>query len=825
MAEKSGLIKVFDGPTDATPTVFADLRTEVHNYWDRGLLGIALAPDFPVDPHVYVLYTYDKDPFASAFPRWGDPGVSDDPCDTPPGPTTDGCVVGARLSRLTAAGSEMEGPEEVLIENWCQQYPSHSIGSLAFGADGKLYLSAGDGASFTFTDYGQEGDPVNPCDDPPELRGGAQSAPAAEGGALRSQDVRTDSDPMDLDGTILRLNPDGSPAPGNPLASSESVNEQRIIAAGLRNPFRFTIRPGTNQLWIGDVGWITHEEINRLPAGVGRNFGWPCYEGSEVQDEYDSLDLTLCEELYTATTGGAPATDLVEGSATAPFFSYEHFEPVVDGESCPTGSSSLAGLAFSDGPAYPSEYGGTLFFADYSRGCIWAMRADADGIPDPDDIVTFVDGAASPVDLEVGPDGRLYYADFDGGTIRRIDYTGSNQPPVAAATGDPLASDAPPVDVDFDAGGSSDPDAEPGDVLSYAWDLDGDGAYDDSSSPTPTHTYAAAGVHTASVEVTDAGGASSRAAVTIEVGHRPEPTIELPAGGTTWAVGEQIAFAGSATDVEDGPLPPSALDWKLILHHCPSNCHEHLLQGFADTDSDSFNAPDHDYPSHLELELTATDLSGATGSTSMELQPRTVDLLLTSSPPGLNVTLGAHTAATPFGATLIEGSQTSLSTASPQTLAGLEHSWISWSDGGARAHNVVVPSSGTYHATFTEPEDPLATPQAVPGLELEAGADRRQRASALAIDVACPHEACVVQAGGSARGVRFELEHGEVRLDKGEQRRLQLEPAGKPSLAWLRRGLRSGEIRRPVSARVDVAAADLAEGGSAHSRLKIRLRL
>ena len=55
VAEKSGLIKVFDGLTDPTPTVFADLRTKVHNFWDRGLLSLALDPNFPTRPYVYVL--------------------------------------------------------------------------------------------------------------------------------------------------------------------------------------------------------------------------------------------------------------------------------------------------------------------------------------------------------------------------------------------------------------------------------------------------------------------------------------------------------------------------------------------------------------------------------------------------------------------------------------------------------------------------------------------------------------------------------------------------------------------------------------------------
>ena len=59
LPEKRGVIKVFDSLSDTTPTVFADLRTEVDNYWDRGLLGLALDPNFPQKPWVYVLYARD----------------------------------------------------------------------------------------------------------------------------------------------------------------------------------------------------------------------------------------------------------------------------------------------------------------------------------------------------------------------------------------------------------------------------------------------------------------------------------------------------------------------------------------------------------------------------------------------------------------------------------------------------------------------------------------------------------------------------------------------------------------------------------------------
>ena len=151
VAEKSGLIKVFDSLSDTTPTVFADLRTEVYNFLGRGLLGLALHPGFPAKPYVYALYTYDAE-IGGTAPRWGSPGVSSDDCPTPPGPNTDGCLVSGRLSRLQARGNKMTGAEQVLIEGWCQQYPSHTVGDLAFGTSGALYVSGGEGASYTTTE-------------------------------------------------------------------------------------------------------------------------------------------------------------------------------------------------------------------------------------------------------------------------------------------------------------------------------------------------------------------------------------------------------------------------------------------------------------------------------------------------------------------------------------------------------------------------------------------------------------------------------------------------------------------------------------------------
>jgi glucose/arabinose dehydrogenase len=692
VAERSGLVKVFDSFADATPDIFADLRTKVHNYWDRGLVGLELDPRFPTDPYVYVLYSHDA-AIGGTAPRWGIAGQTSDSCPDPGALGSSGCVISGRLSRLEASGNAMVGAEKVLIEGWCQQAPNHTVGALEFGPDGALYASGGEGASGDFADYGQRGG--NPCGDPPVPVGGQQTLPTTQGGALRSQDLRTAGDPAGLSGTIIRVDPStGAGLPTNPMATSSDPNLRRIIAYGLRNPYRFTIRPGTSEVWIGDVGWNTYEEIDRIvnpTDATVENFGWPCYEGSGRQPTWDSLNVTLCENLYAQS-----------GAVTGPFFTYPKSAQVIPGESCASGSAAVSGLAFQfyGGGPYPPEYDGALFFADYTRNCIWAIKRSGGTLPSPSAIETFVSGASAPVDLQLGPNGDLFYTDYVGGTVRRISYSAGNQAPEAKATANPSRGD-PPLTVSFDAGDSS--DADPGDTLNYVWDLDGDGAYDDSTSISPSFTYSTPGRHTATVLVGDNHGAFDADSVDVSVGP-PSVRITAPSASSTWAARETISFAGSATDGQDGALPASALRWSVILHHCLADCHEHFLQSFEGVASGSFAAPDHDYPAYLEVRLTAEDSDGLTSSDSLQLSPRTAELTLESTPTGASLGVNETTARTPFRRTVILGSTVTLIAISPQNIGGSgPWNWQSWSDGGARVHSVVVNGNATYRATFRGP--------------------------------------------------------------------------------------------------------------------------
>ncbi len=709
VSEKRGVVKTW-ATVDSleqndAPGQTIDLRTDVMNFWDRGLLGLAVDPGYPGNPYLYVLYTYNAIP-GGAAPRWPSSGDGNsDPCPNPPGATSDGCVVQNRLERITVnTTTGVSTGRTTLLTGWCQQFPSHSAGSVVFGPDGMLYVSGGDGANFNggTQDYGQYGGtkpdtsnpitPRNPCGDEPGSVGSTLTAPTAEGGALRSQSFRRPaSESAVLGGTVLRLNPaTGAAAAGNPAIGDPDPIRKRIVAYGLRNPFRMTFRPGTSDLYVGDVGSFSWEEVNRIPnptASVS-NFGWPCHEGPLTGSYYTSVTLNLCSTLS-------------EGNAVRPLFDYPQTGHMASGDACPpvspatSAGASVSGLAFYTGSDYPAQYQGALFVADYARNCIVVLPDRGDGVPQST-AIPFSSTVENPVMLTKNPDGDLVYVAFTSGEIHRFRY----QPPVASFTATPSAGTAPLL-VSFNGSAST----APAGVASYDWDF-GDGSAH-GSGVTAQHTYPA-GTWTASLTITDSNGATATTTRMVSASNSaPVVTIDQPTCTTDcWKVNDVISMVAHATDPEDGTMPASAFEWHVALWHChtPSDCHEHELIDVFDVRSTSIVAPDHDAGSFLRVTVKVTDSGNRSTTKSIDVAPRESTLRVVSNPAGLPVTLDGETANGSVGPLpAIVGHVATISAASTVTAGEDRWTFSSWSDGGARTHTVTAGESPrTFTANYTK---------------------------------------------------------------------------------------------------------------------------
>ena len=294
----------------------------------------------------------------------------------------------------------MTGAEQVLIEDWCQQFPSHSRRQPRVRPGRRPLRERRRGRELRLRRLRPDGQPTQPVRRPAgRRRRDARAADRRGRRAARAGPAHRRATRSGSTGRVLRVDPDtGAGCPDNPLAASADANARRIVAYGLRNPFRFALRPGTTDVWVGDVGWRHSEEIDRIPnpAGArpelrlallrGRRAGWPSYDGA---------NLNICENLYAQP-----------GAVTAPVFTYAHPAKVVPAS--PARRAARPSPA-SRSPAprpYPAAYDGALFFADYSRRCIWVMKRGAGGLPSPTAVSTFVAAAANPVDLQIGPERR-----------------------------------------------------------------------------------------------------------------------------------------------------------------------------------------------------------------------------------------------------------------------------------------------------------------------------------------------------------------------------------------------------------------------------------
>lgn len=390
IAEKSGVVKVRRNGV-LQSSAFIDISAQVNNTRDRGLLDIAIHPDFENNPYIYLLFTYDP------------PEVFDNIGDALAGPDKRGNRAG-RLIRVTANANNgyrtaVAGSEVILLgknstwENFngfanstddfneppaginangsnlndfiATDSESHTVGALAFGNDGNLFVSIGDGASYNRVD--------------PR--------------AVRVQDINN------LSGKVLRINPiNGRGLVDNPFYNGNSnANRSKVFQLGLRNPFRMSVDSATGELYVGDVGWTKWEEVNS--AGAGANFGWPYYEGGNGTSERTGGYQNLPEAQAFYASGQ---------TVTASKFGLNH---------ATDGINAIVSGAIYRGTTYPAEYQGNIFVNDLGGGIVRALQLDGDG--EVTGSQTFTTGARIVVKIVEGPDGNLYYADLDDGKIGR----------------------------------------------------------------------------------------------------------------------------------------------------------------------------------------------------------------------------------------------------------------------------------------------------------------------------------------------------------------------------------------------------------------------
>lgn len=333
VVEQAGRIKIVEA-SGAVSGTFLDISDRVRFAGEEGLLGLALAPDYASNGRFFVYYTrHDGNNQLSSFTR----------------------------TSATQANPANETPVLTIPH---PNFSNHNGGDLNF-RNGLLYVSVGDG--------GSANDPGNNAQNPESLLG-----------KILRLDVSRDDFPTDATRTY------GIP-PSNPFAAT--VGRDEIWALGLRNPWRFSFDAANGNMFIGDVGQASREEIDFEPASDpgANNYGWRCFEG-------------------TKSTG-------IKCAKAAPYdFPITEYDRV-------SPRCAVTGGYVYRGSAIPSLVGQYLFM-DFCSGELFALQPPAPGTAGGSTrlLGTFPDLMVST--FGQGDDRELYAADRSGGVIHRLEAKG-----------------------------------------------------------------------------------------------------------------------------------------------------------------------------------------------------------------------------------------------------------------------------------------------------------------------------------------------------------------------------------------------------------------
>ncbi len=454
---------------------------------EEGLLGVQADPDFARNHFVYMYYS---------------------PADTSVN----------RLSRFTLTGDSIDRKSEKIVLEVASQREicCHTGGSIAFGPDNTLFVSTGDNS----TPFDEPNTPFPshgyaPLDDRP--------------GHLQYDSRRGAGNTNDLRGKIIRIkiNPDGTYGipEGNLFPKGEAKTRPEIYVMGNRNPYRIAVDKKNGYLYWGEVGPDANDDSldTRGPKGYDEVnqarkagfFGWPLFVGNNYPYHLHDYETGVNGPLFDPAkpvNGSRNNTGLQELPPAQPAFVWYPYGPSTDFPQLGSGGRcAMAGPVFysdlyPDSTRLPDYYNGKFLMYDWVRGWFKMVTMRPDG--DLDNMEPFLEHTRfnAPVDVELGPDGKLYVLEYGNGWfqknpdagIARIDFNKGNIAPIVDSFKVDKISGLLPMKVHMTVRAK---DLEK-DTLKYVWDL-GDGHTQETTVPSLDYTFTKVGDYALSVSVSD----------------------------------------------------------------------------------------------------------------------------------------------------------------------------------------------------------------------------------------------------------------------------------------------------------------------------------
>lgn len=634
-------------------TAVLDLGDVLCSDFERGLLGVAVDPNYANNHYIYVYYT---------FKRFG--GC---PANTDQSPVN-------RVSRFTlpTTGVIARSTELVLVDNIPSPNGNHNGGDLQFGKDGYLYISVGDGGC----DYAHD------------------SGCSGQNNASRDENV--------LSGKVLRITPDGGIPPTNPFQGSDSTRCnvagpngsgkkcQETFARGLRNPFRIAFDPNAagTRFFINDVGQDHWEEIDVGQAAA--DYGWNVREGH-------------CANGSDTNCGSPPS------GMTNPLVDYNHntgCAAITGGAFVPNG---IWPTAFDGAYLYADYVCGKIFRIDAQTGgtpvefatdlgssSVIAMHFGPYKTTQALYYITFNNG------------GEVHRVAYTGS---------ANRPPIAHVSATPTAGAVPlvvafdgrtssdpdgdPLTYDWNWGDGTTLLASPNAQPHHTYQVN------DTYHATLTVRDGRGGVSApASVQI-NAGNALPQPEIL-----SPATTTAFRVGQKLVLTGRATDKEDGV--LSDSALRWEVLLHHIDSAH-PGNAHTHPY--FPPTTGNNLDliapAPEDLAAaalSYIEVRLTATDTQGNSATVSRNVQPHWVDVSFATAPGGFSVMINGQAYDAPRTFRSWEGYRLQLLIPVQQDAAGTWWIGQDWSDGGAPTHSVTTPASATTYTAHLVAAIPIWLP-------------------------------------------------------------------------------------------------------------------